>query len=292
MSHCPDWLRGGDPRRIEWLGESHTDALAGLHWERVGCREGSGERIEIEIGYGNPRRARAVRITGEINETARELVGELGWLNPDPENIVITEVVLHDWSPAWRRWLHGESDTDRLLAELGLPTGGGGDAPLCRLEHVGSIGRARGGMLKASSCFVLGVIVGCLAARCFYRADPPPPGPVVGLSVSQQEDLAVLDDSRLREVIDNLYRTGSCPWPVIGFEGTDSSGTIDRTILEVAWPDCRVGVAVPEDDPTPFLRNGWTIYEAATVTEAELKAHFAAEAVNKPEVVEESIKPR
>ena len=56
-----------------------------------------------------------------------------------------------------------------------------------------------------------------------------------------------------------LLKEGSIPWPEIGYEATDEQGRCGTSIIEVAWPLLKIGIAMPSDDTKDFEKNGWTI---------------------------------
>ena len=86
------------------------------------------------------------------------------------------------------------------------------------------------------------------------------------LTPAQDSELALIGDSRLRPLITELYLSGACPWPVIGYEGRDSTHHCTDSMLEVAWPDQKIGIYLPTNIVTTFAANGWVILPAAAVT--------------------------
>ena len=94
------------------------------------------------------------------------------------------------------------------------------------------------------------------------------------LAPSQQNELADLGDERLRRLITDLYLGGSCAWPTFGYEGMDRGGRCTGSMLEIAWPDFKVGIALPTNDVASFVTNGWMICAAATASERILRAFF------------------
>jgi DNA helicase-4 len=89
------------------------------------------------------------------------------------------------------------------------------------------------------------------------------------LSDTQSEELDLIKDARLRELIKMLARQQSIPWPEIGYEGGTSEVT-DGTMLEVAWPDYKVGIALPEHRIGAFKHRKWTVFDAETVTKDDI----------------------
>ncbi len=114
-------------------------------------------------------------------------------------------------------------------------------------------------------------------------SDPPdPPDPVVepitvayeGLSQSQRQDLDNLLEPRLAPVIAELYLSGCSDWPQIGYEGRDANNICTGSMLEVAWLDFKIGIAVPENDFRSFEQAGWIILTSSNVTVSELQSLF------------------
>jgi hypothetical protein len=96
--------------------------------------------------------------------------------------------------------------------------------------------------------------------------------PQEALSADQIEELELLDPT-LQTLLVPLLKQGSLPWPEFGYEGTSSSGQCGTSILEVAWPGVKVGIALPENDADQFENQNWTIFPGATVSaEPLLKA--------------------
>ncbi len=105
-----------------------------------------------------------------------------------------------------------------------------------------------------------------------YHGDTEPTGmeAVTGkLTYIQLEELDLIKDNRLRELITLLAGQQVIPWPVVGYEG-GTAELSDGTMLEVAWPDYKIGIALPGDQIAPFKRRKWTIFHAETVTKEEL----------------------
>ena len=111
-----------------------------------------------------------------------------------------------------------------------------------------------------------------------------PPQLSGNLTQAQEDALGDLLDPSLGGLITELYLTGCCPWPYIGYEGLDSEGRCTDSLLEVAWPDFKVGIALPTNEVSRFRSTGWTILPAATVTASAIQRLFetAAETAASP----------
>lgn len=113
-----------------------------------------------------------------------------------------------------------------------------------------------------------------------------PPAPTTGsaidpsfftrLSPTQQSELADLHDDRLRHLIAELYLSGACGWPTIGYEAIDATGRCTGSMLEIAWPDNNIGIATPANDVGSFNASGWKILPTATVSAIDLRNRFEA----------------
>jgi DNA helicase-4 len=102
---------------------------------------------------------------------------------------------------------------------------------------------------------------------------PQAPPPVSGsLTPAQDNELDLLGDPRLRPIITALYLSGSCPWPVIGYEGQDSTRHCTDSMLEVAWPDQKIGIYLPTSNVSSFAATGWVILPAAAVSAEMLRS--------------------
>lgn len=95
------------------------------------------------------------------------------------------------------------------------------------------------------------------------------------LSPSQEEHLGELLDPSIGSKITVLYLSGCCLWPKFGYEARDSNGLCTGSMLEVAWPDSKIGIALDSNDTGSFDTSGWTILPAATVTVTELRKLFS-----------------
>lgn len=104
---------------------------------------------------------------------------------------------------------------------------------------------------------------------------PPPAAPQTfsgSLTPAQEGELADLCEPLLRSIITELYLTGSCPWPVIGYEGQDAKGRCTDSMLEAAWPDHKIGIYLPTNNVSSFAVNGWVILPAAAVSVEMLRS--------------------
>lgn len=85
------------------------------------------------------------------------------------------------------------------------------------------------------------------------------------LTGEQLEELSLLDTS-LSTVLAPLLKDGSVPYPEFGYELLNKSGGIEGSMAEVAWPDAKVIIALPNDDTSGFLKTKWTILNAEGIT--------------------------
>ena len=89
------------------------------------------------------------------------------------------------------------------------------------------------------------------------------------LTDEQLEELEMLDPS-LQPLLVPLLKQAVLPWPEFGYEATTSSGQCGSSILEVAWPKQKVGIALPQDETTAFNTEGWTIFLSDQVSAESL----------------------
>lgn len=91
------------------------------------------------------------------------------------------------------------------------------------------------------------------------------------LSEGQLEELLLLD-STLQPVLVPLLKDGRLPWPEFGYEATDDQGRCGTSMLELAWPLRKIGIALPTNDTTDFESAGWTILPASDLETSDLVA--------------------
>jgi DNA helicase-4 len=96
------------------------------------------------------------------------------------------------------------------------------------------------------------------------------------LTPAQENALGDLLDPSLASLITELYLSGCCSWPEIGYEARNSRGLCTGSMLEVAWPDSKIGIALASNDVGSFAASGWTYLPAATVSVLALRSLFSA----------------
>lgn len=84
------------------------------------------------------------------------------------------------------------------------------------------------------------------------------------LTEEQIEELQLLAPS-LQPFLAPLLKDGTLPWPEFGYESTSSSGQCGTSMLEVAWPGRKVGIALPHDEVFQFEALGWKILPSAAL---------------------------
>jgi len=97
------------------------------------------------------------------------------------------------------------------------------------------------------------------------------------LTDKQREELEMLDPL-LQPVLVPLLRSGSIPWPEIGYEATDEQGRCGTSMIEVAWPLQKIGIALPANDTKDFEKDGWTIVPLENLDAAAIEALFNPQA--------------
>ena len=80
--------------------------------------------------------------------------------------------------------------------------------------------------------------------------------PAPEFSELELEELELLHPS-IQGTLVPLLKSGKITWPKMSFEGISSDGTCNTSLLEVAWPDKKVGVFVDGDDTSSFEKQGW-----------------------------------
>ncbi len=93
------------------------------------------------------------------------------------------------------------------------------------------------------------------------------------LSATEREELDLIADTHLRDLIATLAIEQSIPFPTVGFDG-GTGDVADGSMLEVAWEDYKIGIAIPDNQIGPFERRHWTIFHAETVTPNDVRQAF------------------
>jgi DEAD/DEAH box helicase domain-containing protein len=88
---------------------------------------------------------------------------------------------------------------------------------------------------------------------------------------AQAEELDLLDPA-LQEALVPLLKSGSIPWPEFGYEAMNDHGRCGRSMLEVAWPEQKVGIALPANDISDFETIGWTVIRLTDLGSTDIKA--------------------
>ena len=94
------------------------------------------------------------------------------------------------------------------------------------------------------------------------------------LSDGQLEELELLDPG-LQPLLVPLLKEAILPWPEFGYEATSSSGQCSSSILEVAWPEQKIGIALPSDETTAFEADDWTIFSSDLLSAESLSQAFS-----------------
>ena len=101
--------------------------------------------------------------------------------------------------------------------------------------------------------------------------EPSSPKDKHALSDEHLEELELLEPS-LQPILIPLLKESKIPWPEFGFEATSAAGTCSESFLEVAWPEIKVGIALPSDDTGQFKKDGWAILDSESLNQEELKS--------------------
>lgn len=104
---------------------------------------------------------------------------------------------------------------------------------------------------------------------------PPSPKSVESdkMTSDQWEELELIDAS-LHHILIPLLKTGDIPWPEVGYELTSDSGRCEPAMIELAWPDRALGVALPGDGIKAFEQQGWTILPSEGLTVQSLISYL------------------
>lgn len=102
----------------------------------------------------------------------------------------------------------------------------------------------------------------------------PTPSDDAGSLTPEQGELLELLDQSLQPVLIPLLKSKTIPWPEIGYEATSDTGQCGSAMLEVAWPELKIGIAIPGNELSAFEALGWKIHHAEGLTSAELLSTF------------------
>ena len=105
------------------------------------------------------------------------------------------------------------------------------------------------------------------------ESDSAPPEPDSELTEKQREELELLDPS-LQPILVPLLKGGSIPWPEFGYEAVDEQGRCGTSMIEVAWPIQRIGIALSVNDTKDFEKDGWTILPLENLEASAIQALF------------------
>jgi hypothetical protein len=81
-------------------------------------------------------------------------------------------------------------------------------------------------------------------------------------------------DPSLQPVLVPLLKGASIPWPEFGYEATDEKGRCGISMIEVAWPLQKIGIALPSNDTKDFEKDGWTIIPLENLNAAAIETLF------------------
>lgn len=106
-----------------------------------------------------------------------------------------------------------------------------------------------------------------------HEDTPQPDTPPTSLSEEQLEEIELLDPGVAPSLVP-LLKAGELGWPEFGYEGTNASGTCVSCMLEVAWPDRKLGIALEGEDPNHFTSQGWTVISSAILDSETIKTTY------------------
>lgn len=95
-----------------------------------------------------------------------------------------------------------------------------------------------------------------------------------------QEQLELLEslDPLLQAILVPLLKNSKIPWPEFGYESMDDQGRCGVSMLELAWPTQKIGIAVPANDIADFVNVGWTILQPPDLVASTLESLFTPQA--------------
>lgn len=105
----------------------------------------------------------------------------------------------------------------------------------------------------------------------------PSPSLLEDLSPKLRNELTDFCDEQFHSLIADLYLSGASGWPSFGYEAIGADGRCTGSMLEVAWPDNKIGISIPTNDAGSFEASGWEIFPATTASAIELRNLFTAE---------------
>lgn len=120
MKRDPDWIRGGDPLRTVWTGGHDLLSDTRIVWRPISRWSSNDGSLVASSGSSLAGKIVAVRLTGTIEGTPRNMEGELGWCMKAGESPEVPMILPADWSPPWLEWVEGSIPTQSLMQNLGV----------------------------------------------------------------------------------------------------------------------------------------------------------------------------
>ena len=104
-------------------------------------------------------------------------------------------------------------------------------------------------------------------------AKSPDATPSSTLSGEQLEELELVEES-LATILVPPIKEGAIPYPIFGYENFLASGACGMSFVEVAWPDKKLAIALPNDETEEFSKKGWTLLDSKKLNREFLLKQF------------------
>lgn len=109
------------------------------------------------------------------------------------------------------------------------------------------------------------------------ESDPLTPSDDPELSSEQREELEMIPTS-LQLILVPLLVSGAIPWPEFAYESMDENGRCGTSMIEVAWPNQKIGIALPTNYTSDFEKDGWNILPSESLDAATIQKLLTPEA--------------
>ena len=113
------WIVAGDPFREEWVGTRFPLPGSEEGVRLMEFQQGQ-DRITVDVVNLPQSTSTAIRFQGVISGTARDLVGQVGYVVQPfgADRIPIFTKALEEWSPILRKWCYQEITTGDAVSKL------------------------------------------------------------------------------------------------------------------------------------------------------------------------------
>jgi hypothetical protein len=107
----------------------------------------------------------------------------------------------------------------------------------------------------------------------YHESKSPDTEPDHILSDDEIEELQMIDSEILVKIA-TVLKSGQLPFPEVGYEFKGSDGLIGTCLIEVAWPEQKIGLVTSDEDRPAVESAGWTVFTPAQIDATHLLSLF------------------